>query len=219
MGARQQQPARLPLVLQPEERAAIPHARETENVQTASSSRAPLPGRAREKNRICVRLRGSGHCAAGAPPRPMEYVHARGSEAARARGGRVLRGGGAGCEHRHLPRPQGARRRGSGGRRGTGAAIVAVILTGFEGFARELLPKLVYHLESIGAHLPQCRGVVISAFAGERLYFIEAGKFVSRACRMLGITTDELVRRHGTGERRTAVPSEPLLLPGPKGDA
>lgn len=94
-----------------------------------------------------------------------------------------------------------------------------IILTGFEGFARELLPKLVYHLESIGAHLPQCRGVVISAFAGERLYFIEAGKFVSRACRMLGITTDELVRRHGTGERRTAVPSEPLLLPGPKGDA
>jgi hypothetical protein len=94
-----------------------------------------------------------------------------------------------------------------------------IILSGFEGFARELLPKLVYHLESIGSHLPQCRGVVISAFAGERLYFIDAQKFVSRACRMLGITADELVRRHGTGERRTAVQSEPLLLPGPKGDA
>lgn len=94
-----------------------------------------------------------------------------------------------------------------------------IILTGFEGFARDLLPKLVYHLESIGAHLPQCRGVVISAFAGERLYFIEARKFVSRACRMLGVTADDLVRRHGTGERRTAVPSETLLLPGPKGDA
>ena len=94
-----------------------------------------------------------------------------------------------------------------------------IILTGFEGFARDLLPKLVYHLESIGAHLPDCRGVVVSAFAGERLYFIEAQKFLSRTCRMLGVTADELVRRHGTGERRTAVPSEPLLLPGPKGDA
>src|SRR5690242_16912806 len=55
-----------------------------------------------------------------------------------------------------------------------------IILTGFEGFDRDLLPKLVYHLESIGAHLPDCRGVVISAFAGERLYFIEAQKFLSR---------------------------------------
>lgn len=94
-----------------------------------------------------------------------------------------------------------------------------IVLTGFDAFARELLPKLVYHLESIGAHLPDCRGVVISAFAGERLYFIEAEKFLSRACRMLGVSADELVRRHGTGERRTAVRSEPLLLPGPKGDA
>jgi hypothetical protein len=94
-----------------------------------------------------------------------------------------------------------------------------IILTGFDGFARELLPKLVYHLESIGAHLPDCRGVVISAFTGERLYFIDAGKFLARASRLLGVTADELVRRHGTGERRTAVPSEPLLLPGPKGEA
>jgi hypothetical protein len=71
----------------------------------------------------------------------------------------------------------------------------------------------------VGAHLPQCRGVVIAAFAGERLYFIDAEKFVGRACRMLGVTAAELVRRHGTGERRTAVHSEPLLLPGPKGRA
>lgn len=94
-----------------------------------------------------------------------------------------------------------------------------IILGGFEAFARDLLPKLVYHLESVGAHLPQCRGVVIAAFAGERLYFIDAQKFVARACAMLGVSADELVRRHGTGERRTAVASEPLLLPGPKGRA
>jgi hypothetical protein len=94
-----------------------------------------------------------------------------------------------------------------------------IILGGFEAFARDLLPKLVYHLESVGAHLPQCRGVVIAAFVGERLYFVDAQKFVARACGMLGVTADELVRRHGTGERRTAIRSDPLFLPGPKGRA
>ncbi|MGZ6124172.1 MAG: STAUR_1299 family protein [Myxococcales bacterium] len=100
-----------------------------------------------------------------------------------------------------------------------GVRSYEIILAGFEAFARDLLPKLVYHLESIGAHLPQCRGVMIAAFAGERLYFIEAQKFVARVCRMLGVSAEELVRRHGTGERRTAVPAAPLLLPGPKGRA
>jgi hypothetical protein len=87
-----------------------------------------------------------------------------------------------------------------------------IILEGFEPFATHLLPKLVYHLESIGAHLPDCRGVMIAAFAGARLYFVDARAFVGRACRMLGVSADELVRRHGTGERRTAA-SAPLLLP------
>jgi len=91
-----------------------------------------------------------------------------------------------------------------------------LVLTGFEAFARDLLPKLVYHLESIGAHLPACKGVMIAAFVGDRLHFVDAQAFVSRASRMLGISADELVRRHGTGERRTAVQSGPLLLPEPK---
>jgi hypothetical protein len=94
-----------------------------------------------------------------------------------------------------------------------------LVLTGFEAFARDLLPKLVYHLESIGAHLPHARGVLIAAFVGDRLYFIEAGLFVARASLLLGVSAEELVRRHGTGERRTAVQSETLKLPGPKGRA
>jgi hypothetical protein len=77
------------------------------------------------------------------------------------------------------------------------------------------LPKLVYHLESIGAHLPECRGVIISAFLGDRLYFVEAQALVARACALSGMTADQLVELFGTGERRTAVSSEPLLLPGP----
>jgi len=102
---------------------------------------------------------------------------------------------------------------------GPQARSYEIILESFAAFARDLVPKLVYHLESIGAHLPECRGVVIAAFAGDRLHFVHAGDFVGRACRMLGVTPDDLVRRHGTGERRTAVGSEGLLLPGPKGDA
>ncbi|OLE63458.1 MAG: hypothetical protein AUG04_05230 [Deltaproteobacteria bacterium 13_1_20CM_2_69_21] len=94
-----------------------------------------------------------------------------------------------------------------------------IILTGFAAFASDLLPKLVYHLESIGAHLPDCRGVLIAAFVGERLHFVEAKAFIARACEILGVAPEELVRRNGTGERRTAAGSGPLLLPGPKGDA
>jgi hypothetical protein len=95
-----------------------------------------------------------------------------------------------------------------------------IILTGFGSFANDLLPKLVYHLESIGAHLPECRGVLIAAFVGDRLHFVHAKSFMARACAMLGVSADELVRRHGTGERRTAMRSGPLLLPGPpKGSA
>ena len=37
-----------------------------------------------------------------------------------------------------------------------------MVLTTFEAFATELLPKLVYHLESVGAHLPDCRGVIVT---------------------------------------------------------
>ena len=94
-----------------------------------------------------------------------------------------------------------------------------IVLTGFEAFAKDLLPKLVYHLESIGAHLPACPGVLIAAFAGDRLHFVDAKQFVARACQMLGVSSDELVRLHGTGERRTAIDPGALLLPGPKGRA
>lgn len=92
-----------------------------------------------------------------------------------------------------------------------------LVLTTWESFARDQLPKLVYHLESVGAHLPGCRGVVVAAFAGERLFFISAEALVRRVCRILGATPEQLVERHGTGEVRTAI-REPLLLSGPPDD-
>jgi hypothetical protein len=92
-----------------------------------------------------------------------------------------------------------------------------MVLTSWEAFVRDLLPKLVYHLESVRAQLPECKGVIISAFLGERLYFVEAEQFVRRVCRMLGVTPHQLVSRHGTGESQTAVQEVRLLAP-PKGN-
>jgi hypothetical protein len=80
-----------------------------------------------------------------------------------------------------------------------------LVLTTFDAFARDLLPKLVYHLESIGSHLPECRGVLVAAFLGEQLYFLEARALVGSACQLLGTTPESLVALHGTGELRTAV--------------
>jgi hypothetical protein len=90
-----------------------------------------------------------------------------------------------------------------------------MVITSWDLFVHDLLPKLVYHLESVRAHLPECKGVIISAFVGERLYFVEAGAFMRRICALLGVTPEQLVSRHGTGERRGPV-RDPLLLAPPK---
>ena len=83
----------------------------------------------------------------------------------------------------------------------------------WERFAREALPRLVYHLESVGAHPPSCKGMVVAAFVGDRLHFLRAGEVLRRAAELMGVAVEELVRRHGTGESRTAVSSPPLPLP------
>jgi hypothetical protein len=87
----------------------------------------------------------------------------------------------------------------------------------WERFAAEALPRLVYHLESVGAHPPSCKGMVVAAFVGDRLHFLRAGEMIDRAAELSGLPVEELFRRHGTGESRTAVASAPLGLP--PGDA
>src|SRR5258708_39869818 len=91
-----------------------------------------------------------------------------------------------------------------------------VVLTTWDAFVRDLLPKMVYHLESVRAPLPGCRGVIVSAFVGGRLFFVEAREFIARVCRMLGVTPEQLVRRHGTGEAAPPPCRSPPLRP-PKG--
>jgi len=83
----------------------------------------------------------------------------------------------------------------------------------FSSFAAETLPRLVYHLESIGARPPACKGVLVAIFEGEELHFVRAGELVSRAAALSSVPVEELFRRHGTGESHTAQRGPPLPLP------
>lgn len=70
-----------------------------------------------------------------------------------------------------------------------------------------LVSKLVYFCEATRAPLPACAGVFVSLFTGERLFAILAADVIAFACEALGLSSDELVRRHGTGEVRHALDS------------
>jgi len=88
--------------------------------------------------------------------------------------------------------------------------------------AAQVLPRLVYHLESRGAHLPACEGVFLTLFAGESLAFVHARDALPLLADAVGLTPAELSARFGTGELRRAlrpgevVPEptrEPLRVP------
>jgi hypothetical protein len=83
----------------------------------------------------------------------------------------------------------------------------------FASFATDALPRLVYHLESIGARPPGCKGVLVAIFDGEDLHFAQAGDLLARAAELSAVPVEELFRRHGTGESRTAQRGPPLPLP------
>ena len=83
----------------------------------------------------------------------------------------------------------------------------------FGSFAADALPKLVYHLESIGARAPAFKGVVLAIFDRDQLHFLRASDALARAAELTGTSVDELFRRHGTGESRTAMRGPPPLLP------
>jgi hypothetical protein len=83
----------------------------------------------------------------------------------------------------------------------------------WEEFAAEALPRLIYHLESVGAQPPACKGVVVAAFVGDRLHFLRASDLLRFTAELTGVPADELFRRHGTGEKRTAVRGPPPALP------
>ena len=86
-----------------------------------------------------------------------------------------------------------------------------------EWLAEGLLRKLVYHCESTRSALPECRGVFVSLFVGDRLYCVPARSVVRFGCEVLGLDVETLVARYGTGELREAIRPVSALLPGGEG--
>ena len=100
-----------------------------------------------------------------------------------------------------------------------------VVVPGDAGLAwleTTLLPRLVYHLESLGARPPQAAGVFVAFFLGEELRLVHARDLFAFASAALGLDAEEMLRRWGTGESRTALRDPPaaggppLALPGPQ---
>lgn len=92
---------------------------------------------------------------------------------------------------------------------------------------RALVPKLVYHLESLGIRPPEYGGIFASLFVGERLWFVRMKDLMEFAAAQLKLSGEELYAKWGTGEARHAVdlpakePPEkreglPLALPSGK---
>ena len=57
------------------------------------------------------------------------------------------------------------------------------------------------------------KGVLVAIFEGNELHFLRAGELLARAAELSSTSVDELFRRHGTGESRTAQSMPPLPLP------
>lgn len=79
---------------------------------------------------------------------------------------------------------------------------------------KQLLPKLVYFCESSRSPLPHCAGVFVSLFIGEKLYCVAASRVVAYGGLILGLNTEELVARFGTGESRVPLRPPAGLLEG-----
>ena len=94
-----------------------------------------------------------------------------------------------------------------------------------EAFSAQALPKLIYHLESLGARPPGFTGIFFSLFAGDALHFVRLSDGLPLMAKAVGQSMDALYAAHGTGELRRALepgesveprPRQPQLLLGPK---
>ena len=94
---------------------------------------------------------------------------------------------------------------------------------GLEWLQAKLLPRLVYHLESLGVRPPAYPGVFLSLFLGDELFCVHTRDAMAFAQEALHLTADEMYARWGTGELRHAIrpdedPPRTLALPTGKDD-
>jgi len=94
--------------------------------------------------------------------------------------------------------------------------VTAPAAAGLSWFEQAMMPRLVYYLESVGASPPEASGLFVSLFAGSELYFLHVRDIFAFATEALGISTEQMLERWGTGERpeRPQARSSPLMLPG-----
>lgn len=83
-----------------------------------------------------------------------------------------------------------------------------------EWLSGSLMPRLIYFLESLGAHPPEAPGIFLSVFAGQELYFLRVRDVFAFASEALQLTPDQMLQRWGTGEQdlTPARPTAPHLL-------
>lgn len=73
---------------------------------------------------------------------------------------------------------------------------------GWEALLGSALPRLVYFLDCRGATLPDARGVFVSLFVGDTLYFLEVKDVIDAASRASGLAPAQMVRRWGAAAPR-----------------
>jgi hypothetical protein len=83
------------------------------------------------------------------------------------------------------------------GREAVSYELVLDAAAGLEGAAEKVLPKLVYFLDCRGAALHDARGVFVSLFVGETLYFVHASDVVAALAPVSGLSLPELRTKYG----------------------
>ncbi len=66
-----------------------------------------------------------------------------------------------------------------------------------EAVAEKVLPKLVYFLDCRGVALHDARGVFLSLFVGQALYFVHASEFIAVLAPAAGLSLPELRAKYG----------------------
>jgi hypothetical protein len=107
------------------------------------------------------------------------------------------------------------------GARPTSYEVVVADGQGLAALAEAVLPRLLYHLDSLGARPPHWGEVFLSLFIGHQLHFVQASDAMPLLLAARGLTAAEALQRFGAGGRtpKAAEPAaggSPLLLgPGP----
>lgn len=86
---------------------------------------------------------------------------------------------------------------GTPGNDGLSYEVVLTPDASLERVAEQVLPKLVYFLDCRGLKLDAARGVFLSLFVGEALYFMHASDFIAVLAPASGLTLPELAAKYG----------------------